>query len=278
MDQVKNITKIIINVLCILLFIILAIVIYAKLAITLNDDVHANYFGYRIFEVASGSMEPTLHINDILVVKVNVDDLKANDIIAYKEKDKDTIITHRIISNINGVLMVKGDANNTTDPSITVDQVIGKVVKVYPKLGIWKKIIADPKNLILMFITLLLFDAALSYDGKTKKENEKEKVKETPKKEKITLKNKDIFIDEEQLIMELPKVKNKKEDNLQINKVTTKDNKEEKEMLKTARDIALSQDDEKIDDQDKQKENKDIDYTIRLDLNEIQKNIDKSVK
>ena len=255
MDRVKNITKIIINVLCVILFVILAIVIYAKLAVTLNSDIHANYFGYRIFEVASGSMEPTLQINDILLVKVNEKDIKNNDIIAYKEKDKDTVITHRIIDINNETIMVKGDANNTMDSPITKEQVIGKVVKVYPKLGVWKKVFADPKNLILMFITLLLFDAALSYENKDKK-NKDEKIKEKY--------NKEI----------------KQEEKLEINKVETQENRVKKDILETARELALSQMEEMVNEQTQSniEDEEKVDYTIRLDLNEIQKNIEKSVK
>ena len=255
MDRVKNITKIIINVLCVILFVILAIVIYAKLAVTLNSDIHANYFGYRIFEVASGSMEPTLQINDILLVKVNEKDIKNNDIIAYKEKDKDTVITHRIIDINNETIMVKGDANNTMDSPITKEQVIGKVVKVYPKLGVWKKVFADPKNLILMFITLLLFDAALSYENKDKK-NKDEKIKDKS--------NKEI----------------KQEEKLEINKVETQENRVKKDILETARELALSQMEEMVNEQTQSniEDEEKVDYTIRLDLNEIQKNIDKSVK
>lgn len=256
MDRVKNITKIIINVLCVILFVILAIVIYAKLAVTLNSDIHANYFGYRIFEVASGSMEPTLQINDILLVKVNEKDIKNNDIIAYKEKDKDTVITHRIIDINNETIMVKGDANNTMDSPITKEQVIGKVVKVYPKLGVWKKVFADPKNLILMFITLLLFDAALSYENKDKKVKDKSN-KEIKQNENI-----------------------KQEEKLEINKVETQENRVKKDILKTARELALSQMEEMVNEQTQSniEDEEKVDYTIRLDLNEIQKNIDKSVK
>ena len=69
MNQAKRIAKYVMNVLCVLLFIILVLVIYAKLKITFtNNKVQANYFGYRILEIASGSMEPTLKKNDIILL------------------------------------------------------------------------------------------------------------------------------------------------------------------------------------------------------------------
>ena len=255
MDRVKNITKNIINILCVILFIILALVIYAKLRVSFSNDVHANYFGVRIFEVASGSMEPTLNINDVLLVKVNVDDLQKDDIIAYKSEN--SIITHRIVMINDNDLIVKGDANNTVDSPIKKDQVIGKVIKVFPHLGIWKKILTEPKILILIFITLLLFDGALSYNNKDKKNN-KEKVKEIkqePKKE-------DVKVD---VIQKEIKTKNN-EDLLIKSKMLAKQNIDE----------LLKQAEEKIEKEEVKEE--DTEYTIRLDLNEIQKNINKSVK
>ena len=134
MELARNITKNIINVLCVILFIILLLVIYAKVTVTFSNDIHANYFGYRILEVASGSMEPTINKNDVLLVKVNDQNLNKDDIIAYQQED--AIITHRIVMIDNDNLIVKGDANNTVDAPIKKEQVIGKIVKIYPKLGI----------------------------------------------------------------------------------------------------------------------------------------------
>lgn len=260
MDRVKNITKNIINILCVILFIILALVIYAKLRVSFSNDVHANYFGVRIFEVASGSMEPTLNINDVLLVKVNVDDLQKDDIIAYKSEN--SIITHRIVMINDNDLIVKGDANNTVDSPIKKDQVIGKVVKVFPHLGIWKKILTEPKILILIFITLLLFDGALSYNGKDRKNNKEEIKKEEVKEIKQEPKKEDVKVD---VIQKEIKTKNN-EDLLIKSKMLAKQNIDE----------LLKQAEEKIEKEDVKEE--DTEYTIRLDLNEIQKNINKSVK
>ena len=109
-------------------------------------------------------MEPTLYVNDVILVKITQDDIGVNDIITYG-KDKE-IITHRVLHIDNNVLTVKGDNNNTIDAPITKDIIIGKVVKVFPKLSIWQKIVTEPKILIAIFITLLLFDFAISYKGK----------------------------------------------------------------------------------------------------------------
>lgn len=250
MDKIKNITKIIVNILCVILFLILALVIYAKVVVTISDDIHANYFGYRILEVASGSMQPTLDLNDVLLVKVNEKDLKQDDIIAYKTEE--SIITHRIVMINNDDLIVKGDANNTVDSPIKKDQVIGKVVKVFPHLGIWKKVLTEPKILALIFFTLLMFDAALSYNGKDKKKSDL-KVKKIKSKEEKKKKD-SIDISKEELLSNINKLLEQDED---LSKVKVKRKKGKQKNKKTK---------------------KETEYTIRLDLNEIQNEINKTVK
>jgi len=248
MNQAKRIAKYIMNVICVLLFIILVLVIYAKLKITFtNNKVQANYFGYRILEIASGSMEPTLKKNDIILVKVNNKNLKEKDIISYIGEN-DAIITHRVIRIEKNKLIVRGDANNTDDTPIDNTQVIGKVVHIYPHLGIWKRILTEPKTLVLIFITFLLFDAALSYDPK---KQDKVKIKEEDKKEEI----------EEPIVEEY----------------------EDKELLDFTRKIDLNEIDKVLKEEEKNNEIEVLSeykdgYTVRLDLNEIQKNIEKNNK
>lgn len=234
MATLKRITKIIVDILSVLLFIILALVIYAKAQITFNPDIKANYFGYRVFEVASGSMEPTLKVNDVILVSVKDSEYKKDDIIAYASNN--AIITHRIVMIDNDKLIVKGDANNTTDAPIQKEQVIGKVVKIFPRLGVWKKVLQEPKILILLCVTLVLFDSALSYKGKNNKDL---KVKKIENKKEI----------KEEPLIDLSKVSELlEEDEVVLPKMKT---------------------DEEIESND---------YTVRLDLNEIQKNINKTVK
>ena len=129
----------------------------------LNDN--NNYFelfGYSIFNVATGSMEPTISQNDVILVKKQ-DHYKLNDIITFK-KDKD-FITHRIIKINDTYITTKGDANNAIDVAITQDVIIGKVIKIYENAGIWQKILTTPQVVVMIFVTLILFDLAFSYKG-----------------------------------------------------------------------------------------------------------------
>ena len=287
MSHLRKITKILVNVFTWVLLLILVLVIYGKLVVTFGNNRYPNYFGYTFFEVASGSMKPTLKINDVILVKIGNENLKKGDIIAFNTDD--AIITHRILFIDDRIITVKGDNNNVVDQPIVVDQVIGKIVKVFPKLGIWKKVITEPKILLGIFITLLLFNFALSYDvnrtfkdKKKKNDNNdaplateiindaKDKVintntsKKKVESEKLLELTRKIDIDEINKLLEGTEFKLEKKEinNLkkEINKtVSNKDNKNNEPKLS-------------------EKEKKVIEYTMRLDLNEIQKKINSRVK
>lgn len=268
MSHFSKILKWIINLLSGFLLLILAVVIYGRATVIFGDNKYPNYFGYTLFSVASGSMEPTLYINDVILVKLTQEDINKNDIITYKKDNE--IITHRVIHKDKNTLTVKGDNNNTIDAPITTDLVIGKVVKTFPKLSIWKKIITEPKILIAIFITLLLFDFAISYKGKEKSKivtsEKKDEIKE-PKEEK-----------KEPIKKVKSNDKLKKEDLLQltrtinlddIKKVLDDDYIEEKKEKRKVRKTKKKAQDDTLEESD---------YTVRLDLNEIQKRIKHKVK
>ena len=74
----KKVANFIVNVIMALVFLILLVVIIIKLSMLISGK---NYFlinGYSIFCVATGSMEPTISQNDIIIVKKS-DTYKVND-------------------------------------------------------------------------------------------------------------------------------------------------------------------------------------------------------
>ena len=104
--------------------IITALLLFTALNICSLFDV--SFFGYRIFKIVTGSMEPKLHVNDILLIQ-EVDEYKIGDIITYRYEDE--YVTHRVISVEGDQIVTKGDANNTTDEPISKDIVVGKMLK-----------------------------------------------------------------------------------------------------------------------------------------------------
>ena len=288
MSHLKKITKLVVDVSTFILLVILVMVIYGKVVITFGKNSYPNYFGYTVFEVASGSMAPTLQINDVVLVKITKENLNKGDIIAFYGEN--AIITHRILFMENDIITVKGDSNSVVDKPISREQVIGKIVKVFPKLGIWKKVITDPKILLAIFITLLLFDFALSYSDKNKqvevKADVKAEIKEEKKEEEVIAtqiipeEKKEVkkkVIEPEELLEFTRKI-----DVDEINKLLegTEYKLEKREINNLKKEIAKVDTNKKNNVAPKlsKKEKKFIEYTLRLDLNEIQKNISKNTK
>lgn len=295
MGHLKKIISIMVSIFTYILLVILILVIYGKCVLMFTDKIYPSYFGYTMFEVASGSMEPTLYIDDVILVNITQNDLNKGDVIAFQNDD--VIITHRVLLVDGDTITVKGDNNNTIDKPINRSQVIGKVIKVLPKFGIWKKIITEPKILFAIFITLVLFDFALSYNKENKKIEEKldaafntldtDKKKVTKKKaskKHIDVKKEDIsskkeikkdIIESEKLLEITRKI-----DIEEINKLLEND-----EIKLTKKEINnINNQIENIDKKEKsetslsKKEKQFLEYTMRLDLNEIQKKIAKKMK
>ena len=287
MSHLKKITKLVVNVFTGILLVILVMVIYGKVVITFGKNSYPNYFGYTVFEVASGSMEPTLRINDAILVKITQENLNKGDIIAFYGEN--AVITHRILYIDDDIITVKGDNNNIVDKPINRAQVIGKIVKVFPRLGIWKKVITDPKIIIAIFITLLLFDFALSYSEKNKVEDKEKPLESNDKKEMeeviatqiVPEEKKEVkkkVIEPEELLEFTRKI-----DVDEINKLLegTEYKLEKKEINNLKKEISKVEDkknNNNVTPKLSKKEKKFIEYTLRLDLNEIQKNINKNTK
>ena len=159
MNKVKKyiikIAEIILNILLIVVFAILIIGSYYSIQINVFHNDYANLFGYTFFEVATGSMYPTIEVGDIVIVNITKD-VKENDIIVYK--DEENFITHRIVKKTSEEIITKGDANNTEDAPINENAILGKVVNKIPHFGTIRKVILSPKviGLIVMLIFIVI--------------------------------------------------------------------------------------------------------------------------
>ena len=151
---VEKILSVALNVLLIIVTIIIAIGFYYIYQIKIAQNDYANLFGYTFFEVATGSMNPTMQIGDVIVVRIT-GEVEQNDIIVYK--DGESIITHRLIKKDENKLIAKGDANNSEDKPIEPNMVLGKVEKIIPKLGIWRKILTSPEVVGLIIVLIVIF-------------------------------------------------------------------------------------------------------------------------
>ncbi len=164
---IQAIVNILLNILIFIFGIVLLISIYIGVQTKILGKNYADFFGFSIFEVQTGSMEETISAGDWIIVKLTKN-VKLNDIITYRLKGE--YITHRIIEVYNGTFITRGDANNAKDDPIDQNQVVGKVVRILPNFGILRKTIFSPLVLIMLIVTLTLFNFAFK---KNKSEHRK---------------------------------------------------------------------------------------------------------
>lgn len=103
----------------VVLFVILIFFILLNI-LSMNNK---SLFGFRIYRVISGSMQPALQIGDVIIIK-KANNYAEKDIITYDNEL--TTITHRIKSINGDEIITEGDANDAPDKPITKDRILGK--------------------------------------------------------------------------------------------------------------------------------------------------------
>lgn len=128
------------------------IIFFLGILIVTTVSSKTEVFGYRMYVIMSGSMDPTIKINDMIITKKN-NNVQVGDIIAFSEGNYVTV--HRIIKVVSDdnekVYETKGDANNAADKSPVKDSMINGTVK-YVFHGVGKLILFLQSHLILLVL------------------------------------------------------------------------------------------------------------------------------
>lgn len=170
MKVVKKIINTFLNILLFVFGAILLITVYNTIQVKVLGNDYSSFFGFSIFEVQTGSMEPDISAGDWVVVKKETNYL-INDVITFKKGN--TFITHRIIETYKNTYVTKGDANNAKDDATAKEMVVGRVVKVLPSFGALRASILNPIALVAIIITLYV----ISFLFKDHKKKESEMIK-----------------------------------------------------------------------------------------------------
>lgn len=141
----------------------------------------ANIFGYRPVYVLTGSMEPFMKTDSVVITKdvKSIDEINVGDVVTYHITDdegKRLVITHRIkeISE-DGTITTKGDNNNVSDAyDLSIDNIDAKVVLVFNQaawiVNTWKS--TSGKILLLApIIAIILLYIGYKFVMKDNKEN-----------------------------------------------------------------------------------------------------------
>ena len=129
--------------------------IYRWNAKSLTGNVMPMPFGFGIGVVMSGSMEPELSVDDVIVV-VEKQGYEIGDVVVFQQKNM--LVVHKIISIDGEMVTTQGTANNTADEPMHESAIKGIVWFHIDGLGEMVTWIKSPLGtiLILAVATLLL--------------------------------------------------------------------------------------------------------------------------
>ena len=132
---------------------VLIIAVTVCLVVTVQTLVngYTRFFGYSVFRVVTGSMEPTMSVGTVLICKnTDIDDISVGDIICFRSRESSHygyIVTHRVVSvQTDGTgrkyLESRGDANVSSDPYyVESENLLGRVTWYSKKDGVFNKML-----------------------------------------------------------------------------------------------------------------------------------------
>ena len=127
-----------------------------------TGDVCPTVFGFGMAVVISGSMEPDIMTDDLVIIQKK-NDYNIGEDITWRGNTYP--VTHRIIEKRTAedgtvYYRTQGIANNKKDDEITEDRVVGEIVMVIPYIGTVQKFLQTPAGvvtLLLIVVVLLVF-------------------------------------------------------------------------------------------------------------------------
>ena len=145
-----------------IIMVIILSVLYIGFLKTIKKENDIDIFGFRMYVVATGSMEPKYNVGDMIIVRETPKEkIKVGDVINYISKNGIDTITHRVVDIIqkDGQIhfKTKGDNSNSEDPElVNYDQVKGTVAFKISKLGIVMANMLTGTGITILFIIIIL--------------------------------------------------------------------------------------------------------------------------
>ena len=132
-------------------------------------------FGYGVAVVLSGSMEPVLKINDVIIVR-ETGQYDVGDIVVYQSGK--TLIVHRLIAKDGETAVTQGDANNISDAPIGLGAIKGEVVAHIPGLGLAVNALKSPAGILTVLAAAFALMELSFRKEKDRNDKELEAIKE----------------------------------------------------------------------------------------------------
>ena len=151
-------------VLIVIIVLIIGFSLYSANAVMLTGDMMPMPLGIGAGVVLTGSMEPELYKDDVIIV-VKAGEYAVGEVVVYQAHGM--LVVHKIVELDGDTVITKGTANNTADDPISIKDIKGKVVHVFPGMGYIINTVKSP-IVTLSILALAVWLLILSY----KKEDE----------------------------------------------------------------------------------------------------------
>ena len=130
--------------------------------------VAVKLLGWNMFSIDSGSMEPLYPVDALVVVQdTSPEKIEVGDVITYVLNKDGVLVTHRVVGvdPSDRTFTTKGDANNSEDPPVLWDNVVGKVLLGIPFIGKPMRYLTDIENRpIIIGVIVGLFVVSFVWD------------------------------------------------------------------------------------------------------------------
>lgn len=171
----KSVKAIIRYLLFLLVSVLVGVAAFSANASALAGNALPMPFGYGVSVVMSGSMEPSISVNDLIIVQQR-QSYSAGDVVVYQSGRLP--IVHRILSIDGDAVTTKGDANNVPDEPFPLENIRGAVIAVIPSLGLLFRAIKTPVGIVLTLALALVLMELSFRDGKSAEKKRTEEIKE----------------------------------------------------------------------------------------------------
>ena len=163
--KVFRIARLIKNIICWVMIIVLAFTLIVFMTTRIQGNT-PSVFGYSVFRISSGSMEPELMVGDVILDKEIKDEseISVGDVITFEGGSQfdDLLVTHKVIkapytdTDGNLMLQTKGIANEIEDKPIKFSQVRAKMICKIPYIDTLYNLFLSPSGLLILILLIIL--------------------------------------------------------------------------------------------------------------------------
>ena len=158
---------------------ILGLQLYSWNTTSLTGNILPMPLGVGSAVVLSGSMEPTIMTDELIIVKAD-DSYAEGDIVVYQNER--ILVVHRIVAMDEETVTTRGDANNADDAPVSRSQIKGTVIAHIPHMGALVRLLKTPVATIALILGAVLSIELPFRMEKEKKDEELERIKEEIRK------------------------------------------------------------------------------------------------